>query len=85
MPGHCCVQACSSGEWPGNRGWFQPAVTAVQLPTGLGSVWAFVNPIINEVPKVNAVLVLQYHVVENTARVQDVSYLKNVMAWQWNL
>ena len=160
MPGHCCVQACSSGEWPGNRGWFQPhrlvgarsrevnvgyyrvvlhesvacacitsapmrthtlargiakvrfrslvaaqhvvsAVvdnmcapvqqenasigSAVQLPPGLGSVWAFVNPIINEVPKVNAVLVLQYHVVENTARVQDVSYLKNGMAWQWNL
>ncbi len=48
--------------------------SVVHLPTGLGSVWSFVNPIINEVSKVNAVLVLQYHVVENTSRVQDVSY-----------
>ena len=58
---------------------------AVHLVSDLQSVRVFVNPIIHEVTNVDVVLVLQYHVVENTSRVQDISNQKNVVAWQWNI
>ena len=48
----------------------------VELVTDLGSVGAFVNPIIQEVTNVDTVLVLQYHVVKNTVRVHNVSNLR---------
>jgi hypothetical protein len=61
-----------------------PVCFVIESASGLGSVWALVDPIINEVTDVHPILVLQYHVVQDAAGVHNVDDLQEVIAWQRN-
>ncbi len=56
-----------------------PVGFVVESPSDLGSVWSFVDPIIDEVTHVDPILVLEYHVVQDAAGVHNVDDLEQVI------
>jgi hypothetical protein len=61
-----------------------PVCFVIESVSGLGRVWALVDPIMNEVTNVDPILVLEYHVVQDAAGVHNVDDLQEVIAWQRN-